>query len=100
MRQLVSIYGPNCIRVLTKINNLSIIAAVEKMDRDSVLAFDYRDAGFRLSRRYVRYRPDSPDGACLNDRRTSIKELLMYFGGGILGTILVIALIVWIVRRA
>jgi hypothetical protein len=26
-------------------------------------------------------------------------EKLMYYGGGILGTILVIALIVWLVRR-
>jgi nitrate reductase gamma subunit len=30
---------------------------------------------------------------------SKIAEKLMYYGGGILGTILIIALIVWLVRR-
>ena len=36
-------------------------------------------------------------GSCSN--RDSNQEKLMYFGGGILGTILIIALIIYFVRR-
>jgi nitrate reductase gamma subunit len=45
----------------------------------------------------------APTGGCLSDVVTDderLKEILMYIGGGILGTILVIALIVFLVRRA
>jgi nitrate reductase gamma subunit len=45
----------------------------------------------------------APTGGRLSDvvrADARLKEILMYIGGGILGTILVIALIVFLVRRA
>jgi hypothetical protein len=40
-----------------------------------------------------RYRP------CFNDGCYDSTEMHMYIGGGILGTVLVICLIVWLVQR-
>jgi hypothetical protein len=46
----------------------------------------------------VRQRPDADVLPCLNLALTHSMETLMYIGG-ILGTILVICLIVWVIRR-
>jgi hypothetical protein len=40
-----------------------------------------------------------PFGLCSNEDSNQRTEKLMYFGGGILGTIIIIALIVYFVRR-
>jgi hypothetical protein len=47
---------------------------------------------------YVRQRPDGPALTCCNGDSGPTKEIHMYVGG-ILGTIIIIALIVWFVRR-
>jgi hypothetical protein len=48
----------------------------------------------------VRWRPDKVTQFVSNQDLDQPTEKLMYFGGGILGTILVLALIVYFVRRA
>jgi hypothetical protein len=40
-----------------------------------------------------------PVRECSNELVREPEEIIMYIGGGILGTILVIVLIVWLVRR-
>jgi hypothetical protein len=49
---------------------------------------------------YVRWRPDQVTWFVVESWLSNQKEKLMYFGGGILGTIIIIALIVYFVRRA
>jgi hypothetical protein len=51
-------------------------------------------------RTYVRWRPDTLLPTVFESSFIRQEEKLMYFGGGILGTILIIALIVYLVRRA
>jgi hypothetical protein len=48
----------------------------------------------------VRWRPDNVIRFVVESGLIKQVEKLMYFGGGILGTILIIALIVYFVRRA
>lgn len=48
----------------------------------------------------VRYRPDNQGRSCWNSDLDLKTEIIMYIGGGILGTILLVALIVWVIRRA
>ena len=48
--------------------------------------------------RDVRWRADGADQPAFNTA-SSIKENYMYIGGGILGTILVIFLVLWLLRR-
>jgi O-antigen ligase len=48
----------------------------------------------------VRYRTDAAAARALYYGDSSRTETDMYFGGGILGTILIIALIIFLVRRS
>jgi len=50
--------------------------------------------------RYVRQRADSVLTWCSNHTSVNQLESHMFIGGGILGTLLVIALIVYLFRRA
>lgn len=47
----------------------------------------------------MRSHPDALPAPCCNEVETSVRNTIMYIGGGLIGTLLVIALIVWVVRR-
>jgi hypothetical protein len=47
----------------------------------------------------VRQRTDDAARRCSNAPVRGLLENRMYYGGGILGTILIVVLIVWLVRR-